>query len=143
MFGIRYNRLQRGPAATLRGAEKSSEAAVPKASRGRRPAPNPKRRTPRPGRPIPVGAAASGVLTAEEGAVERPLPVASPVRRAAPMPMASAGRRATPVAQVRRGFAESAADYRYVQGDLKRIAILAGGLVVLLIVLSFLQPLFS
>ena len=116
---------------------------MPKASRGRRPAPNPKRRTPRPGRPIPVGAAANGVMTAEEGVVERPMPAPMPVRRPPASAMAGVGRRAAPVAQVRRGFAESAADYQYVKGDLRRIGMLASGLVVLLIVLSFIQPLVS
>jgi hypothetical protein len=53
------------------------------------------------------------------------------------------GRRVSPTPQVRRGFAESIADYQYVKGDLRRIGILAGGLVVFLIVLSFLQPLIS
>jgi hypothetical protein len=115
---------------------------VPKASRGRRPAPNPKRRTPRPGqRPLPVGAAATGLLTAEEGAIERPVSAAPPIRRPAPSAMAGVARRATPVSQVRRGFAESAADYRYVADDLRHIGMFAGGLVVFLIVLSFLLPL--
>jgi hypothetical protein len=41
----------------------------------------------------------------------------------------------TPIA--RRGFAETIADYQYVAGDLRRIGILAGVLVVVLIILSF------
>jgi hypothetical protein len=90
---------------------------------------------------MPVGAAASGVLTAEESTLERPVPISPPVRRPTPSAMAGVGRRATPAPQVRRGFAESVADYQYVKGDLRRIGMLAGGLVVLLIVLSFLQPL--
>ena len=82
-------------------------------------------------------------MTAEEGTLEHPMTVAPPVRRPMPSAAVGVGRRAAPVTQVRRGFAESAADYQYVTGDLRRIAMLAGGLVVFLIVLSFLQPLLS
>jgi hypothetical protein len=37
----------------------------------------------------------------------------------------------------RRRFAESISDYSYVAGDLRRIGLFAGSLVVLLVVLSF------
>jgi len=50
-------------------------------------------------------------------------------------PTAAAARRGAPV--IRRRFAESATDYAYVAGDLRRIGILAGSLVVLLAALSF------
>jgi len=39
--------------------------------------------------------------------------------------------------QPRRSFSQSIADYSYVAGDLRRIGLLAGGLVVLLVALSF------
>jgi len=39
--------------------------------------------------------------------------------------------------QPRRTFSQSIADYSYVAGDLQRIGLLAGGLVVLLVGLSF------
>lgn len=45
-------------------------------------------------------------------------------------------RRAQPIA-LRRRFADSIADYRYVVSDLRRIGMVAGSLVVLLVVLSF------
>lgn len=46
-------------------------------------------------------------------------------------------RRASAPAVARRRFSDSVADYWYVAGDLRRIGILAGGLVVLLVGLSF------
>lgn len=108
---------------------------MPKASRGRRPASNPKRRTPRPPQQRPVSEGANGVLTADAGVVERPVRAVQPTPRAASTILAN--RRAATAAASRRGFAESVADYRYVVGDLRRIGILSGGLVVLLIILSF------
>jgi hypothetical protein len=45
-------------------------------------------------------------------------------------------RRAANVAP-RRRFSDSIADYAYVAGDLRRIGMFAGGLVVLLVALSF------
>jgi hypothetical protein len=114
-----------------------------------------------------MSAASSGVLT-EEGSVaeesllasqqdargdwrgqtddrlvQRSMPASPSVRRAAPSVVAGGRRRAAPHVQVRHGFAESIADYKYVAGDLRRIGVLAGSLVVLLIVLSFVVPLVS
>jgi hypothetical protein len=116
---------------------------------------------------MPVGTAASGVLAEEGGVaeqsmlgsqpetrddwrgkpedklVQRSVPASATVRRPAPSVVAGGRRRAAPHVQVRHGFADSIADYRYVAGDLRRIGILAGSLVVLLIVLSFVVPLVS
>jgi len=57
---------------------------------------------------------------------------------AAPRPMAptTTARRPGSPGQ-RRSFSQSIADYSYVAGDLRRIALLAGILVVLLVALSF------
>ena len=49
----------------------------------------------------------------------------------------SPARRATTPAVPRRRFSESIADYAYVADDLRRIGMLAGGLVVFMVVLSF------
>lgn len=58
---------------------------------------------------------------------------------AAPRPAAPAyaPRRPAGQQQPRRSFSQSIADYSYVAGDLQRIGLLAGGLVVLLVALSF------
>jgi len=50
-------------------------------------------------------------------------------------PTTAAARRSAPA--IRRRFSESVTDYAYVAGDLRRIGILAGSLVVLLAALSF------
>ena len=46
-------------------------------------------------------------------------------------------RRSTSSAVVRKRFSESAADYAYVRKDLMTIGVLAAGLLIVLIVLSF------
>jgi hypothetical protein len=63
-------------------------------------------------------------------APRRPTPVAV-TRRAAP---AAAAARPAPT---RRAYAEYGVEYRYVWQDLRRIALIAGSLLLLLIVLSF------
>jgi hypothetical protein len=50
---------------------------------------------------------------------------------------AEAARPARAKAPTRRPFSEYAAEYRYVLGDLRRIALVAGSLLLVLIVLSF------
>lgn len=50
-------------------------------------------------------------------------------------PTTTAARRGVPA--IRHRFSESVTDYAYVAGDLRRIGILAGSLVVLLAALSF------
>jgi hypothetical protein len=66
--------------------------------------------------------------------VVSPLPRSEP-RRAAPIGAAS------PIARPRTGsrrpFSSYADDYRYVFGDLRRVALVAGSLLLALIVLSF------
>jgi hypothetical protein len=79
-------------------------------------------------------------------AVERILDEVSPDETAPPapptIPRAPAARRlgstvaATKVHAPRRAYADYARDYAYVWGDLQRIAVVAGGLLVLLVVLS-------
>ena len=64
-----------------------------------------------------------------------PLPRSEP-RRSAPMGAASPVAR--PRAGSRRPFSSYANDYRYVIGDLRRVALVAGSLLLALIVLSFL-----
>ena len=77
--------------------------------------------------PAAVGAvpAVTSAATGYSPAVSRPATPATAVRRPAGAPHA------------RRSFSQAIADYSYVPGDLRRIAILAGGLVVLLAGLSF------
>jgi len=123
---------------------------LPKASRGRRPAPNPKKKT-------RLGGFGAGGLAVADGATRQPeAPVGyaqGPVARPSAMPAEapesarSAARRdaigprrrgamAGPTA-ARRRFADSVGDYWYVGGDLRRIGLMAGGLVGLLVALSF------
>jgi hypothetical protein len=66
-------------------------------------------------------------------AVVAPLPRRVPERAASP-------RRSTPVMRVkttRRPFSSYADEYRYVLDDLKRVALVAGGLLLALFMLSF------
>jgi hypothetical protein len=63
-------------------------------------------------------------------------PVARQPLRSAPATQSSF-RRTAPI-RSRPRFAESIADYAYVPGDLRQIAIFTGVLIVLLVVLSFL-----
>jgi hypothetical protein len=65
------------------------------------------------------------------------------VARSVSAPTTRVVRRAVSTPAARRGFEESLADYRYVASDLKKISVLAGGLVVFLIVLSFVLPMFG
>jgi hypothetical protein len=66
--------------------------------------------------------------------VVTPLPRSEP-RRSAPIGAASPVAR--PRAGSRRPFSSYADDYRYVIGDLRRVALVAGSLLLALIVLSF------
>ena len=77
--------------------------------------------------PAAVGAV-PGVTTAGAG-------YAPPAPRAAAA--ATVARRPGGPQQPRRSFSQSIADYTYVGGDLRRIGLLAGSLVVLLVALSF------
>jgi hypothetical protein len=112
------------------------EATVPKAPRGRRPAPNPKKRAPR-HTPRSLGMAPSyaGAESANGGGAATAVAPRPTTASGAAWP--SAARRAATPAVPRRRFSESIADYAYVADDLRRIAMLAGGLVVLMVVLSF------
>lgn len=105
---------------------------MPKA-RGRRPAPNPKKRAQRPVlRPVGAGTAPARPIEAASDAVAAPLAPTRTLAQAAP-----AGRRVNvPQVQAQR-FRERLADYSYVGTDLQRIGLLAGGLMVLLVALSF------
>lgn len=82
---------------------------------------------------------ASALPDADEEPPESPFAVASPPRPLPRRPTPAARR--TPVVKVasvpRRTFSSYAAEYRYVAHDLKRVAFVAGGLVLVLIVLSF------
>jgi hypothetical protein len=80
------------------------------------------------------------VAVAEEAAApEAAAEPTAPVPPTAPRQSTVAGRQvpivrmATPV---RRSFASYADEYRYIAGDLKRVALVAGGLLLVLIVLS-------
>ena len=78
-----------------------------------------------------VGAVAARPAMGQDGvATASPATAARPDRGPTP----AAARRA-PVA--RRRFSESVTEYAYVAGDLRRIGVLAGSLVVLLAALSF------
>jgi len=103
---------------------------LPKGGRGRGPA-KAKKRAHRPElrqfAPAAVGAV-PGVTSGTAPAA------AAPVRPAA----ASAYAPRRPGLQLtRRTFSQAIADYSYVAGDLRRIGLLAGSLVALLVVLSF------
>jgi hypothetical protein len=107
---------------------------VPKAPRGRRPAPNPKKRTQRPvSRPVAV-APTDGQESVNGASATAVAP--RPVRPARPS-WTPAARRAGIAAVPRRRFSESVADYAYVPQDLRRIGLLVGGLLVLMVGLSF------
>jgi hypothetical protein len=85
-------------------------------------------------RPIAPAAAAAAVgATAAATAAASPDYAPSPAPRAA-APVAPPRRPGT--VQPRRAQ-QTVTDYSYVKGDLQRIAILAGGLIVLLVGLSF------
>jgi hypothetical protein len=105
---------------------------VPK-TRGRRPAPNPKKRVQR------QGIHASLPLAPIDGPSEREPEAAV---RAVSAPPRSTGsfitaRRAAVPATPKRRFLDSVAEYAYVPQDLRRIGLLSGSLLVLLVVLSF------
>jgi hypothetical protein len=78
--------------------------------------------------PVPVIAGEGGVVAAD------------PVVRTAPAnsaPVEPASLRRPASVAPRRRYAESISDYSYVAGDLKRIGLFAGSLVLLLVVLYF------
>lgn len=121
---------------------------MPKASRGRRPAPNPKKKTRSAGSGATGYAVASGALRPVQGVESLGVTPAfqpgaaeslqealrAPVRREPGI----ARRRNAGTGQMpaRRRFADSIGDYWYVGGDLRRIGLMAGGLVGFLIALS-------
>ena len=110
---------------------------MPKATRGRRPAPNPKRHVPKQAtREITPGVAS---LARPEATSFTGSSVVASASRPATRPSFSVTRRGVPAIQ-RKRFADSIADYGYVPQDLRRIGIYAGGLVVLLVGLSILLP---
>jgi hypothetical protein len=103
---------------------------LPKTTRGRRPAPNPKKRPQRPlTRTTAVAAPPIPGIMGEGGAV-----ATTPAPR--PMPVAAAPARRVPHAAPRRRFADSISDYAYVPGDLRRIGLWALSLIALLVILS-------
>ena len=108
---------------------------MPKAARGRRPAPNPKKRAQRfAPRPATAATGASAVADAPELTE-----VAEPARVSRPVAAASSAtvRRSAASAPVRRRLAETVTDYSYVRRDLRTIAVIATILVVVLVALSF------
>jgi|SRR5579871_6537643 len=129
-----YNAAERGPRFFPRVLY--SEGAVPKGTHGRRPAPNPKRRPQRlTANPSPASSAA---VAEREDDRQQVLDRPAPARPMPSAPRASASVRRGAVAAVpRRRFSESIGDYAYVAGDLRRIALLALSLVVVLVALSF------
>jgi len=76
-----------------------------------------------------------GVVAARPAMGQDGAAMASPATALARVPTTAAARRSAPA--IRRRFGESVTDYAYVAGDLRRIGILAGSLVVLLAALSF------
>jgi len=109
---------------------------LPKASRGHRPAPNPKKRAQRMMGPRTFSSAPSAVLDAPEAEFETERPAVRSLRPA-PAMARPATRRPMTTAVVRKRFIESAADYAYVSKDLVTIGVLAASLLAVLIVLSF------
>ena len=108
-------------------------------TRGRRPAPNPKKRTQRQVLP------ASAPVASLAGTREREPEASGRVSSTAVAPRSAGSfvtaRRAAIPAVPRRRFIDSVADYAYVPDDLRRIGILSGTLFVLLVALSFVLPL--
>lgn len=105
---------------------------MPKASRGRKPAANPKKKARRQGfRQVAVAAPRPGSPGPETAAFR--VPAAAPPAATS----AAWSRRSVASGAARRRFTDSIADYWYVAGDLRRIGLLAGSLVVLLVGLSF------
>ena len=82
--------------------------------------------------PLTGEAPPTGVVPAAPAATPRTAPSASP-RRGTLGSARGVGRAAT----TRRRYAEYAAEYAYVWADLRRISVVAGLLLLLLIVLSF------
>jgi hypothetical protein len=82
----------------------------------------------------PIDAGEAGVATAD-AAPAAPMRASAGVlpRRGTP----SSGRGTSRVATTRRRYVEYAAEYAYVWADLRRVILVAGALLVLLIVLSF------
>jgi hypothetical protein len=109
---------------------------LPKPTRGRRPASTRKRphRTFAPAG-APAGVAAPTLERDEVSDAVAAAPVARQPLRSQPATQSSF-RRTAPI-RSRPRFAESIADYAYVPGDLRQIAIFSAGLVVFLVVLSF------
>jgi hypothetical protein len=125
-----------------------------------------KRRSPRTGTPSPessvpaseasgpsIGQILDEVMPSEAGAGARAAstPTLAP-KATAPTPnrplapggaavrRATAGRATAKPAPTRRRYHEYAADYSYVSADLRRILIVAGVLIALLVILSFVLP---
>jgi hypothetical protein len=107
---------------------------MPKAARGRRPAPNPKKRAQR-FAPRPATAATGASALADEQEVAEGV---EPIRTQRPVASTSSAtvRRSSAAIPVRRRLAETITDYSYVKRDLQMIAGLATTLVVVLVVLS-------
>jgi len=103
---------------------------LPKAGRGRGPM-KAKKRAHRP-ELRSFAPAADGAVPGVTGSAGNT--AASPVRPAA---VAGVAPRRAGAQLARRTFSQTIADYSYVAGDLRRIGLLAGGLVALLVVLSF------
>ena len=110
---------------------------MPKTTRGRRPAPNPKkhlhRQLPRTAPLEEAGVPPMASATAVAATAPAARPAASAARSTAP----GTSLRRMPNAAPRRRFIDSVADYAYVAEDLRRISMVAGSLLVLLVALSF------
>jgi hypothetical protein len=100
------------------------------------------RRRPPTERQYRFGTPADGALDTDETLVEGEA-LASPAEApAAPAPRA-AGRQSSAVpapARAHRAFSDYRDEYRYVVGDLRRIGIVIGSLLVILLVLYFVLP---
>ena len=64
-------------------------------------------------------------------------PVVPPARSETRPPIRITRAGAAPQRVATRSFASYASEYRYVAGDLRRIAVVAGGLLLVLVILSF------
>jgi len=110
---------------------------LPKTTRGRRPAPNPKKRTQHHiTRPSPLDDTGAASLASTTGVAE-PSPSGRPTAPPARPAATGTSLRRMPHATPRRRFIDSVAEYAYVGSDLRRIGMVAGGLVILLVALSF------
>ena len=92
--------------------------------------------TPAPAAPASSGPSVDQILDEVVPSAAGPRAAATPTIAPAAARRGASGRTARP-APVRRRYSEYAEEYRYIWADLRRIAVVAGVLVALLIALSF------